>query len=359
MDDFSWVKPATSGLANMFGLNPELAAKGRNMQSENDLLLARTRNTDADTALNQFRQKAFEGQANNYNAGAEAHRAQAGKFGAEAEGTNITNAARRKVSELIAAGAIKPTQDGGFAISPEAVNGVGSALAAMDADPKNTMEGIRGLLGNAAQTPRAAAQTRGIAAAFEPNASFSAKEGQQIEAAKAAASQAEGIAVQQERNKGSLADTIAKGGPAAGQPDQIELNRQAEGIKLGAEWAMKVPWQGGYLDEGQALQLSQAARAANPGLSPQDAIVKFVKDNPKMMEGNWEAFGKNAVDFPKGIPTVVPSAPAAPAAPAPAAQPGAGKSLTKQEVLAMPDGAVLTIQGTQYRKQGGQLVKVK
>jgi hypothetical protein len=123
---------------------------------------------------------------------------------------------------------------------------------------------------------------------------------------------------------------------------------------------MKVPFNGGFLDEGQAYQLSQAARAANPGLNPQDAIVKFVRDNPKMLQGNWEMFGSNKVDIPGGIPATVPAAPVAPSPAAPAAAaPAAQKSLTKQDVAAMPDGSIIVIQGQQYRKQGGQLVKVK
>jgi hypothetical protein len=72
-------------------------------------------------------------------------------------------------------------------------------------------------------------------------------------------------------------------------------------------------------------------------------------------------FGKNKVDIPSGIPATVPAAPvAAPSAPAAAAPAApAAKPLTRQDVAAMPDGAIIVVQGQQYRKQGGQLVKVK
>ncbi len=357
MDDYSWIAPTTKNIANIFGLNPELAARGRQMQAEQDLLAARTANTQADTGLSPYRQRLLEAQAGTQGALAGKYGADTSKTKAETEGISFTNTARRSLAEAFKAGAIVQNPDGSMTISPGSVNAIGGSLAAMDADPVKTMNGIRGLLGNAAQTPRAAAQTRGIAAAFEPNAAFSAAEGEKIEGAKAAASQAEAVAVQQERNKGSLAESIAKG-QTPGQPDQQELNRQAEGIKAGAEWAMKVPFDGGFLSEDQAYQLSQAARAANPTLNPQDAIVKFVRDNPKMLKGNWEAWGNNKVDIPGGIPATVPAAPVAPAAAATAA-PAAKKSLTKQDVAAMPDGSIIVVQGQNYRKQGGQLVKVK
>ena len=363
MDDFSWVKPATNSLANIFGLNPEAAAQGRKMQAEQDFLAARTANTQADTGLSDYRRRVLEAQAGNYDAGASANNAQAGKYKAETEGLGITNAARRSLAEAFKAGAVVQNSDGSMTISPNAVNTIGSGLAAMDADPVKTMDGIRGLLGNAAQTPRAAAQTRGIAAAFEPNASFSAAEGEKIEGTKAAASQAEAIAVQQERNKGSLAESIAKG-QTPGQPDQMDLNRQAEAIKLGAEWAMKVPFAGGYLDEGQAYQLSQAARAANPTLNPQDAITKFVRDNPGMLKSNWEMFGNNKVDIPGGVPATVPAAPVArptapaAAAPAPAAQAAQGMP-TKAQFAALPEGGSVVVNGIKYVKQGRQLVKAQ
>lgn len=363
MDDFSWVAPATKNLANLFGLNPELAARGRNMQSENDLILARTANTQADTGLSPFRQRVLEAQAGTQGALAGKYNAETGKTNAETQGISFTNTARRSLAEAFKAGAIVQNPDGSMTISPGSVNSIGGALAAMDADPAKTMDGIRGLLGNAAQTPRAAAQTRGIAAAFDPTASFSAAEGEKIQGAKAAASQAEAVAVQQERNKGSIAESIAKG-QTPGQPDQMDLNRQAEAIKLGAEWAMKVPFAGGFLSEDQAYQLSQAARAANPGLNPQDAITKFVRDNPGMLKGNWEMFGNNKVDIPGGIPATVPAAPAAaptaPAAAAPApAAPAVQGMPTKAQFAALPEGGSVVVNGVKYVKQGRQLVKAQ
>lgn len=361
MDDFSWVAPATKNIANLFGLNPELAAKGRNMQADYDLTVARTANTQADTGLVPFRQSVLEAQAGTQGALAGKYKADTSKTNAETEGLGITNNARRSLAQAIANGAIVQNSDGSMTISPTAVNNVGGALAAMDANPDVTMKGIRGLLGNAAQTPRAAAQTRGVAAAFEPDASFSAPEGAAIQGTKAAASQAEAIAVQQERNRGSLAEAIAKSG---GVPDQMDLNRQAEAIKLGAEWAMKVPFAGGFLDEGQAYQLSQAARAANPTLNPQDAITKFVRDNPGMLKGNWEMFGNNKVDIPGGIPATVPAAPAAaptaPAAAAPApAAPAVQGMPTKAQFAALPEGGSVVVNGVKYVKQGRQLVKAQ
>jgi hypothetical protein len=237
-------------------------------------------------------------------------------------------------------------------------------LAQVGVNPQQSMGAVRDAesLINSTTNPELAAQQGKISAAFAPAATFNKGERDARMNATLAASQAEAIAVQQEKNKGSLAEAFQMAGlPGAAKAqagvDQMELNRQAEGIKAGAEWAMKVPFDGGFLDEGQAYQLSQAARAANPTLNPQDAIVKFVKDNPKLLKGNWEMIGKNQVDIPGGIPTTVPAAPVAPAAAAPAAQ--TAKPLTKQDVAAMPDGSIIVVQGQQYRKQGGQLVKVK
>lgn len=361
MSDFSWVAPATKNLANLFGLNPEAAAKGRNMQSENDLLQSKVRNTDADTSLTEDRRKVYGAQASNYYAGANAHNAQAGKYKAETEGLGISNAARRSLAEAFKSGAIVQNPDGSMTISPGSVNSIGRGLAALDADPVKTMDGIRGLLGNAAQTPRAAAQTRGIPAAFESDASFSGSEGKEIQGNKAAASQAEAIAVQQEKNKGSLAESIAKGAAGPAAPDQMDLNRQIEAIKEGAAWAMKVPLgpDGGFLNEEQAMGLAQAARAANPSLNVPDAIRKFIQDNPKMLKGNWEMFGNNKVSIPGGIPAVVPTAPAAPVAPAPTAPAAQSSTMTKEKFAALPEGGSVVLNGVKYVKQGRQLVKAQ
>ena len=217
----------------------------------------------------------------------------------------------------------------------------------------------------AGKNARVRAQAGGVAGIFRPDAATTAEEGQQIMGADQAARTDRAVEVAKVR--GSIAQSIAnsKGGQP-GQPDQMNLNREAEGIKLGAEWAMKVPFAGGFLDESQAYQLAQAARAANPSLNPQDAITKFVRDNPKMLKGDSEWFGKNKVEFPTGIPVTVPAAPAArPVAPAPApgqaaqAAPAQGGMPTKSQFAALPEGGSVMVGGVKYVKQGRQLVPVK
>lgn len=365
MADYSWIEPSTRNIANLFGLNPEAAAKGRAMQSEQEYNAARTANTQADTGLSLYRRALLEAQAQTQAALAGQHKETTGKTAAERAGIELANQSRLRLNELYSSGALVQNEDGSVTISPKSVSGIAGSLAALQSDPVKTMESIRGLQASASPNPRFAAQTRGIAGIFRPDAATTTAEGQQIMGAKQAAAQQQAVAVQQERNKGSLADTIAKGGQP-GQPNQMELNRQAEGIKAGAEWAMKVPFQGGFLDESQAYQLSQAARAANPYLNPQDAITKFVRDNPGMMKQNWEMFGQNKVDIPSGIPATVPAAPAArPMAPAPAAAPAAqaapaqGGMPTKAQFEFMDAGDSVIINGVKYVKQGRQLVPVK
>lgn len=364
MDDFSWIKPATSNLANLFGLNPEAAAKGRNMQADYDFTVARTKNTDADTALSPFRQGLLTAQAGTQGALTGKYNAETGKTNAETAGINYGLEGRRNVAKAFLSGLTR-NSDGSVTLSPESANLAMSGFAAFANNPEQVAEAARSLSATASTNPRFAANTRGIAGSFASDAAFSAPEAATIEGNKAAASKDEAIAVQQEKNKGSLAESIAKGatGPAAGV-DQMDLNRQAEAIKLGAEWAMKVPFDGGFLSEDQAYQLSQAARAANPTLNPQDAIVKFVRDNPKMLKGNWEAWGNNKVDIPGGIPTTVPAAPAvrplAPAAAAPApAAPAAQGMPTKAQFAALPEGGSVVVNGVKYVKQGRQLVKAQ
>jgi hypothetical protein len=352
MDDYSWIKPVTGNIANIFGLNPEVAARGRQMQAEQDFNAARTANTQADTALSPYRQKEIEARASAQAALAGQYNAAAGKHTSEKGGIDLTNTIRGKIGEAYQAYLTAPEE-----ARRKAAGTLGGLMVQLGGNPSQVADSIRNLesLVNSTSNPELSAQQAKVPAAFGPNATFNAKERKEYQSSRAAASQAEAVAVQQEKNKGSIAESIAQGG--AGQRDQKALNDEAQAIKLGAEWAMKVPFNGGFLDEGQAYQLSQAARAANPGLNPQDAIVKFVRDNPKMLQGNWEMFGSNKVDIPGGIPATVPAAPVAPS-PA-AAAPAAQKSLTKQDVAAMPDGSIIVIQGQQYRKQGGQLVKVK
>lgn len=315
MADYSWIEPSTKNIANLFGLNPEAAAKGRAMQSEQEYNAARTANTQADTALSDYRRRLLEAQA-------ATQAAQAGKYGAEAgraksqdEGVKLTNKIKGSIGEAYRAYLTAPQE-----ARREAAGTLGGLMVQLGGNPSQVADSMRNLesLVNSTSNPELAAQQAKVPAAFGPNTAFNAEERKQYQSSRAAAAQNQAIAVQQERNKGSIAQTLAKGGQP-GQPNQMELNRQAEGIKAGAEWAMKVPFQGGFLDEGQAYQLAQAARAANPSLNPQDAITKFVRDNPKMLKGDSEWFGKNKVEFPAGIPVTVPAAPSArPVAPAPA-----------------------------------------
>ena len=315
-DDYSWIKPATGSIANMLGLNPEAAAKGRALQSQQEYNAARTENTKADTALSPYRQKVYEAQAGKYGA-------DTGKTQEETKGLGISNTARTGLANLIASGGASYADDGSLVITPETAAQVGGFLAAMDANPDVTIKSLRGLGAIAGKNARVRAQAGGISAAFRPDAAFSDPQGQEIMGAKEDAAlertttgaNIRGQYAVEAAKASKIAGALAKGG----QPDQMNLNREAEGIKLGAEWAMKVPFAGGFLDESQAYQLAQAARAANPSLNPQDAITKFVRDNPKMLKGDSEWFGKNKVEFPTGIPVTVPAAPAArPVAPAPA-----------------------------------------
>lgn len=354
MDDYSWIAPTTKNIANIFGLNPELAARGRQMQAEQDLLAARTANTQADTGLSPYRQRLLEAQAQTQSSMSERQKALAGESNARITGTELTNKVRGSIGEAYRAYLTAPQE-----ARREAAGTLGGLMVQLGGNPSQVADSIRNLesLVNSTSNPELSAQQAKVPAAFGPNATFNAKERKEYQSSRAAASQAEAVAVQQEKNKGSIAESIAQGG--ASQPDQMELNRQADAVKAGAEWAMKVPFNGGFLDEGQAYQLSQAARAANPGLNPQDAIVKFVRDNPKMLQGNWEMFGSNKVDIPGGIPATVPAAPAAapvaavPAAAAPAAPAGMP---TKSQFAALPEGGSVMVNGVKYVKQGRQLV---
>ena len=372
MADYSWIEPSTKNIANLFGLNPEAAAKGRAMQSEQEYNAARTANTQADTGLSPYRRALLEAQAGKYGA-------DAGKTTAEAANLNYGLEGRKSVARAFLNGLTR-NQDGSMTLSPESANLAMSGFAAFANNPEQVAEAARSFSATASTNPRFAAQTRGIAGSFRPDAAFTAKEGQDIQGSKAAASQAEAIAVQKERNKGSLAEAFQKAGlpgsaNAQANVDQMNLNRQSDAITAGAEWVMKVPIQGGFLDEGQAYQLSQAARAANPSLNPQDAITKFVRDNPSMFKGNWEMFGKNKVDIQGGIPATVPAAPAVrapvangfkgapsmsmatdnqqPVAQAPVAPSGMP---TKSQFAALPEGGSVVVNGVKYVKQGRQLV---
>ena len=372
MADYSWIEPSTKNIANLFGLNPEAAAKGRALQSQQEYDAARTANTQADTGLSDYRRRLLEAQAASAAAQAGKYGADTSKTTAETEGLGITNRARTGLSNLIASGGAGFAEDGSLVITPQAVNAAGGFLSAMDANPDITMKGLRNLGAMAGKNARARAQAGGVAGIFRPDAATTAEEGQQIMDAKQAAAQNQAIAVQQERNKGSIAQTLAKGGQP-GQPNQKTLNDEAEAVNIGAEWLKKTPLVGGALfDEGQAFRVSQAARNANPNLPIQDAIVKFIADNKGIFEENVEYLpgflggGDNFVEMKGQFPAVAarPAAPAArpmapaaaPAAQAPAAQ---GGMPTKSQFAALPEGGSVMVGGVKYVKQGRQLVPVK
>ena len=383
MADYSWIEPSTKNIANLFGLNPEAAAKGRALQSQQEYDAARTANTQADTGLSPYRQRLLEAQA-------QTQAAQAGKFGADTRfrNTETEGLAEQQRQLKIAQQFINDnfTMDASGRPVPKPGT-LGQTMAAVVAaggvkNISNSGQVIKDYSLIGAPASREANLLAGGAnatAAAKPTFAGTDEQAQAMTLQQQAADQAKAIEVAKVR--GTIAQTLAKGGqPAA--PDQMELNRQAEGIKLGAEWAMKVPFDGGFLDESQAYQLSQAARAANPGLSPQDAIVKFVRDNPGMMKQNYELFGQNKVDIQGGIPTTVPAAPAArPVAPAPRANdswkgapsmsmqsapgqaaqaaPAQGGMPTKSQFAALPEGGSVMVGGVKYVKQGRQLVPVK
>lgn len=364
MADYSWVKPATSNLANLFGLNPEAAAKGRAMQSEQEYNAARTANTQADTGLSPYRQRLLEAQA-------ATQAAQAGKYGADtrfrdtetgglAEQQRQLKIAQQFINDnftMDASGRPVP-KPGTLGQTMAAVIGAGGIQNVSKSPQVMSQFGL--LAAPSSREANLAAGGANATAAAKPTFAGTNEQAQAMTLQQQAADQAKAVEVAKVR--GTIAQSMAGGQPAA--PDQMNLNREAEAIKLGAEWAMKVPFQGGFLDEGQAYQLAQAARAANPSLNPQDAITKFVRDNPGMMKQNYELFGQNKVDIQGGIPTTVPAAPAArPMAPAaaPAAQaaPAQGGMPTKSQFAALPEGGSVVVNGVKYVKQGRQLVKAQ
>jgi hypothetical protein len=366
MADYSWIEPATKNIAGLFGLNPEAAAKGRAMQSEQEYNAARTANTQADTGLSDYRRRLLEAQAGKYGA-------DTGKTQEETKGLGITNMGRTAIANALASGAASYGEDGSLIISPTAVNTVGSALASMDANPEITMKALQGLGAMASKTAETRAQAKGIPAAFRPDAAFSATQGQKIMADRYAAQQATGVAVQQERNKGSIAQSLAKG-QTPGQPSKADLLREAQAIEIGKSYAQTVPQNGLELNEVQALQLSRAAQAANPNLNPQDAIDKFVRDNPGMIkDGGW--FSGNTFNIPpteRAAPAVrapvangfkgVPSMSMATDNQQPAAQAASVAATgmpTKAQFEFMDAGDSVIINGVKYVKQGRQLVPVK
>jgi hypothetical protein len=307
MADYSWIAPATGNIANLFGLNPEAAAKGRAMQSEQEYNAARTANTVADTGLSDYRRRLLEAQAATQAALAGQHNAAAGKYTSEKGGIDLTNTIRGKIGEAYQAYLTAPEE-----ARRKAAGTLGGLMVQLGGNPSQVSDSIRNLesLVNSTSNPELSAQQAKVPAAFGPNATFNAKEREKYQSSRAAASQAEAVAVQQERNKGSIAQSLAKG-QTPGQPSKRDLLNEAEAIKIGAGYAQTVPQNGLELNEVQALQLSRAAQAANPNLNPQDAIDKFVRDNPGMIkDGGW--FSGNTFNIP-------PTERAAPAVRAPVA----------------------------------------
>ena len=358
MADYSWIEPSTKNIANLFGLNPEAAAKGRALQSQQEYDAARTANTQADTGLSDYRRRLLEAQAASAAAQAGKYGADTSKTTAETEGLGITNRARTGLSNLIASGGAGFAEDGSLVITPQAVNAAGGFLSAMDANPDITMKGLRGLGAMAGKNARVRAQAGGVAGIFRPDAATTAEEGQQIMGADQAARTDRAVEVAKVR--GTIAQSIAnsKGGQP-GQPSSNDLLNQAKAIEIGKEYALIVPQNGLELNEVQALQLSRAAQAANPNLNPQDAIDKFVRDNPDMIkDGGW--WSSNTFNIPptdRAAPAARPRAPA----PVPAAQaaPAQGGMPTKSQFAALPEGGSVMVGGVKYVKQGRQLVPVK
>lgn len=352
-------------MADAFGLNPKVAAEGRKLQAEQEYLGAKTRNTNADTALSPFRQSLLEAQTG-------ASRAQAGKYTEDTRGVNITNEGRQRLIEAFRTGAMKMNPDGSVTIDPNSVNSIATGLAAIGDNPNIIMDAIRGLQGNASTTPRARAQERGVAAAFGPEAAFNEADQTRILNSKANASLSEALALQGLKNEGDaeVARIKAAGGDGSGtskpgqpgQPDQLDLNRAAEAVKIGAEWATKTPLVGkGYLDESQALRVSQAARNAYPNLPIQDAIVKFISENKGLFRENTEWFGNNMVDVRGNFPSVVvPSAASAMTAPVGPSAPSAAGSigLTPQQLDAITNPAVQAFPPTEVPQIVPDVVRI-
>lgn len=367
MDDYSWIAPSVKNMADAFGLNPKVAAEGRKLQAEQEYLGARTRNTNADTALSPFRQSLLEAQAG-------ANKAQAGKYTEDTKGVNITNEGRQRLIEAFRSGAMKMNPDGSVTIDPNSVNSIATGLAAIGDNPNIIMDAIRGLQGNASANPRARAQARGVAAAFGSEAAFSEDDQVRIANANANARLSEALAVQEAKNKGdeAVARIKAAGGDGSGtskpqgqpgQPDQLDLNRAAEAVKIGAEWATKTPLVGGgYFDEGQALRVSQAARNAYPNLPIQDAIVKFISENKGLFrEYDPWGWGNNTVDVRGNFPAVVvPSAASAMTAPVGPAAPSAAGSigLTPQQLDAITNPAVQAFPPTEVPQIVPDVVRI-
>jgi hypothetical protein len=211
-------------------------------------------------------------------------------------------------------------------------------------------------------------------AAAKPTFAGTNEQAQAMTLQQQAADQAKAVKVAEVR--GTIAQSIANSkGQTPGQPSKRDLLNEAAAIKIGAGYAQTVPQNGLKLNEVQALQLSRAAQAANPNLNPQDAIDKFVRDNPGMIEdGGW--FSGNTFNIP-------PTERAAPAARAPVAdsfkgapyqslatdrptkpwsyrdmEPETSESYTTDKFAATPEGYRVKIDGVDYIKKGEKLVSI-
>lgn len=400
MPDYSWIKPATQNIANLFGLNPQAAAEGRRMQAEQEFLAARTRNTDADTGLSDYRRRVLEAQA-------AAQGALGGKYGAETTFTGSKTRAQdlknQSLARLFEAGS-KATKnivgpDGktySLVDQDEVMKTVNPAdimialgSSATDAEKAlSTREARRNITSGDAEKVRTGAILSGQATAAG-NPEFAANN--QI----AQGIRKEGYDAAEKRTiAGATARAATSGGAVApGQPDQMDLNRAAEAaVNVGPNYFKMRYSEGGYqMPDDVAFTVSSAAQKRYPDMPINQAIDRIISESGLTFDDNWELVGSNRMDPKAGGKDVSSSdiaelfgalppiaSPAAPAAAAPtasaapkaptippliarpqAAAPAPGKSLFKQDVAAMPDGSVFVYQGQQYRKQGGQLMKVK
>lgn len=298
MDDFSWVAPATKNIANLFGLNPELAAKGRNMQSENDLLLARTANTQADTNLSPYRQKVLEAQAAERAAMGGRHTADANKIGSEKALLDYELKARTGMAQAFLNG-ITRNPDGSVTMSPEAANQAMSGLASFAKNPEQFAEAGRVMMGNVSKIPREQSRLYKAPGSLESDAAYTAKEGQDIEAAKEAART--NRAVEVAKAKG-IAENIATGGA----PRAIDLTRAAnDAVKIGPEYIQSRYGQTGFsmmgkndkfpIPENLTLEITNAAQQKYPQLPINQAIDKVIAESGITFDtrGNYNPFVSN------------------------------------------------------------------
>lgn len=290
-DDYSWIKPATGSIANMLGLNPEAAAKGRALQSQQEYNAARTANTQADTGLSDYRRRLLEAQAATQAAMAGQHKETAGKTAAERAGIELATQSRQRLNELYSSGALVQNEDGSVTISPKAVGGIAGSLAALQTDPVKTMQSIREVQAGASTNPRFAAQTRGIAGIFRPDAATTVKEGQQIMGAKQAAAQNQAIEVAKIR--GSIAQNIG------GAPRAIDLTRAAnDAVKLGPAYVQNRYGSEDFpVPKDMVAAITSAAQERYPQLPINQAIDKIIEESKIQFAetGNWSPYANQTV----------------------------------------------------------------